>query len=146
MEIVYDKCGIDGSRCSLSNLCSMILSFKELSYDVWFVLLAAYGGLPAATSPVDYRVGLTQAPLRLCSGAAQPRLRGKAATAQGGGPNWSWGRKFLCPTIGVTTDFFNSLAFRIGDYVPPRLCSPSVHLCSLSLAIDPHPRLSVRQL
>jgi hypothetical protein len=41
--------------------------------------------------------GPAQALLRRCTASAQ----GKAATAQGGGPNWSWGKKILCPTIGV---------------------------------------------
>ena len=35
--------------------------------------------------------------LRRCTASPQ----GKAATAQGEGPNWSWGNKILCPTIGV---------------------------------------------
>jgi hypothetical protein len=44
--------------------------------------------------------GWAQARLRSCLGAAQPRPRVKAATAEGGGPNWR-GEKMLCPTIGV---------------------------------------------
>jgi hypothetical protein len=46
--------------------------------------------------------------LRLRSGSAQALLRGctastqgKAATAQGGGLDWSWEKIILCPTIGV---------------------------------------------
>jgi hypothetical protein len=35
--------------------------------------------------------------LRGCTASAQ----GKAATVQGGGPNWSWGKIILCPTIEV---------------------------------------------
>jgi hypothetical protein len=43
------------------------------------------------TGPSLAAPALAQALLR----AAQPRLRGKAATAQGGGPNRSWGKKNL---------------------------------------------------
>jgi hypothetical protein len=43
------------------------------------------------------RSGSAQALHRRCTASAQV----KAATAQGRGPNWSWGKKILCPTIGV---------------------------------------------
>ena len=46
-------------------------------------------------------------PLRLCSGAAQPRAQGKAATAQGGGPNWSWGKKSYVRLLGYFKSSFS---------------------------------------
>ena len=47
---------------------------------------------------------LAQGVLRACSGSAQacsPSAQAKAATGQVGGRNWNWGKKILCPTIGV---------------------------------------------
>ena len=64
-----------------------------------------------SAGPSSYS-GPAHALLRRCTASAH----GKAATAQGGGPNWSWGKKILCPTSAVfeREDLRTVAAFLVG--------------------------------